>query len=258
MTGPEHGQDDSAHLRRTLDAMVEQEQELERLKDRLVPGRTMGDVAREDLERLGLLVDDEVGQRRRRLLDGMRGAQRTAFAAATAERLLGAHERLPPTRQPPYTLGWRPLLDAVWRGLAGDHQAFYDVSAAVAIFHLSPQHHIEGPEGPDEADDDAVAAVLFTALSFLYGCADFAEWTAGRGTDAAFWLAEDDRAWRARRPPEVSILGWEQAHPAYQGELARQLHDLGMLAERDEVLRRDLGPEDDAAAAELLRRLGRR
>jgi len=217
---------------------------------------TAGDVAREELARLHLLDYSVVQEQQRQMLEEMRGGQRTAFAAGVAERLLGAHEALPVERQKPYTLGWRPLLEAIWRSLAGDDQAFYEISAALAHFYLSPQHHNEGQDGPDDADDDAVAATYYAAECFLHGCTDFAIWAARRGTDAAFYLAEEDEGWRARRPSDVSEFGWGLAHPTHQAELARQLEDLHLLADRGEVLRDPLASAQPARA-DLLRSLRR-
>ena len=188
----------------------------------------------------------------------MRLEQRTAFAAAVAERLLRTHEGLPLDRRKPYTLGWRSLLDTVWRGLAGDHQAFDEVSEALARFYLSPQHHNRGQDGPNDADEDAVAATYHAAECFLHSCTDFAEWAAHRVMEAAVRVADADEAWWARRPADISELGWALAHPAYQGELARQMEDLGLLAERGDVLGQDLGSEDEAIVVEFDRRVRQR
>jgi hypothetical protein len=207
-------------------------------------GRTWGEIAGEELASLNLLDFSAVQEEQRGLLDGMRGAQRTAFAASVAERLLGAHEALPVERQKPYTLGWRPLLDAIWRALAGNDQEFYAISAALARFYLSPQHHCEGQDGPDDANDDAVMATYCAAECFLHGCTDFAIWAAGSGTEAAFRLAEDDEAWSAQRPPGISEFGWQLAHPAHQAELVRQLADLRLLGERGQILTDSLSSYD--------------
>jgi len=217
--------------------------------------RTAGDIARQELARLGLLDFQEVRQRQRGLLDGMRPEQRTAFAAAVAERLLRAHEGRPPSERKPYTLGWRKLLDAVWRGFVGDTLAFADVSAALARFYLSPQHHHHGQDGPNDADDDPVAATYDAAECFLHGCTDFAVWAAGRGIDTVVRQADDDAAWQRRRPADISELAWVLAHPACQGELAKQLEDLELLAERGAVLADDLGSDDKAVVAEFDRRV---
>jgi hypothetical protein len=219
------------------------------------PVNTAGDVARKELAQLGLAYFQEAEQRQRTLLEGMRHEQRTAFAAAVAERLLRAHEGLPSDQRKPYTLGWRGLLDAVWRGLADDDQAFDDVSAVLARFYLSPQHHNRGQDGPNEADDDAVAATYYAAECFLHGCTDFAAWAAHRGVEAAVRVAEGDAAWWARQPADVSEFGWVLAHPACQGELARQLEDLGRLAERGDVLGGGLGSDDEAIVMEFDRQV---
>jgi hypothetical protein len=220
------------------------------------PVRTVGDVAREELARLGLDYFQDIEQRQRALLDGMGREQRTAFAAAAAERLLRAHEKLPPDQRRSYPLDWRGLLDAVWRGLAGDPRAFDDVAAALARFYLSPQHHSTWQEGPSDAGDDTVVAIYDAAECFLHGCTDFAVWAARRGVDAAGRVAAGDTAWWARRPAGVSELGWALAHPAHQGELARQMGDLQLLAERGQILGGDGGSHDEQRQrARLLERL---
>jgi hypothetical protein len=206
--------------------------------------RTWGEIAQEELARLGLLDSSTVQEEQRGLLDGMQYEQRTAFAASVAERLLGAHEALPAERQKPYTLGWRPLLDSIWRALAGNYQEFYEISAALARFYLSPQHHCEGQDGPDEANDDAVMATYYAAECFLHGCTDFAIWASISGTEAAFRLAEHDEAWLAQRPAGMSEFGWQLAHPAHQAELTRQLADLRLLGGRSQALTEPLSSYD--------------
>jgi hypothetical protein len=219
---------------------------------------TAGDIAREELARLGLTDLRGAEQRQHELLDAMGREQRTAFAAAVAERLLQAHEALPSDRRKPYTLGWRSVLAAVWCGPAGDSQAFDDVSTGLARFYLSPQHHNRGQDGPNDADDDAVVATYYAAECSLHGCTDFAVWVASRGLEAAVHVADEDEAWWARRPADVSELGWTLMHPACRGELARQMEDLGLLAERGGVLGEELGSDDDAVVVEFDRRVQQR
>jgi hypothetical protein len=217
--------------------------------------RTWGEIAREELAGLGLLDSSAVEHEQRRMLDGMRHEPRTAFAVAVAERLMAAHEALPTERQAPYTLGWRPPLDAIWRALAGNGQEFYEISAALARFYLSPQHHCEGQDGPDDANDDAVMATYNAAECFLHGCTDFAIWAAMSGTAAAARLAEDDEAWLSRRTAGMSEFGWQLAHPVHQAELRRQLADLRLLGERGEILTDSLSSYDVGLLEEFERRV---
>jgi len=187
-------------------------------------------LVRGQLDRLGCHYVADVQATGRRMLEGFSPEQRTGFAAAVAERLIRAHETRPPAEREPYPCGWRAALDTVWRGLAGDPAAFQDVSRAIAEFYLSPYHHADGPRGPSEACDDGVAATLYTAQCYLYGCVDFALWAAACGYDAAAVVAAGDLSWPHRRPSDVDPHTWQLAHPALQAELERELEDLELLA----------------------------
>jgi hypothetical protein len=123
----------------------------------------------------------------------------------------------------------------IWAGLGGDTGAFSEVSRLIAEFYLSPYHHEDGADGPADAADDAVAATLYAAQCYLYGCVDFAMWSAACGYDAAATVAAADESWSHRRPAELNSHTWQLAHPALQAELERQLADLELLAgDRDE------------------------
>jgi hypothetical protein len=187
-------------------------------------------LVRGQLDRLGCHYVADVQATGRRMLESFSPEQRTGFAAAVAERLIRAHEIRPPAERKPYPCGWRAALDAVWRGLAADRTAFQDVSRAVAEFYLSPYHHADGPGGPSEARDDGVAATLYAAQCYLYGCVDFAAWAGACGYDAAAVVAAGDISWPHRRPSDMDPHTWQLAHPAPQAELERQLEDLELLA----------------------------
>lgn len=187
-------------------------------------------LVRGELDRLGLHYVADVQATGRRMLEGFTPEQRTGFAAAVAERLIRAHEIRPPAEREPYPCAWRDALDAIWRGLAGDRGAFREVSRAIAKFYLSPYHHADGPSGPADACDDGVAATLYAAQCYLYGCVDFAVWAAACGYDAAAMVAAGDKSWPHRRPSETDPHTWRLAHPALQAELERQLEDLELLA----------------------------
>jgi hypothetical protein len=186
-------------------------------------------LVRGELDRLGMHYVADVQATCRRMLEGFSSEQRTGFAAAAAERLIRAHEIKPSQERPAYPCTWRAALDAIWRGLAGDRDAFREVSRAIAEFYLSPYHHDDGADGPDDASDDGVAATLYAAQCYLYGCVDFAMWAAACGYDAAATVAAADRSWSHRRPADIDPHTWQLAHPALQAELERQLEDLELL-----------------------------
>ncbi|MGH3734707.1 MAG: hypothetical protein ACRDT6_03650 [Micromonosporaceae bacterium] len=189
-------------------------------------------LVRGELDGLGMHYVADVQATARRMLEGFDAPRRTGFAAAVGERLLRAHETRPPKERLAYPCGWRTALEAIWRGLGGDGTAFGAVSRAVAEFYLSPYHHDDGPDGPPEASDDAVAAVLYATQCYLYGCVDFAVWSAACGYDAAATVAAADDSWSHRRPAELNPHTWQLAHPALQAELERQLEDLELLDEQ--------------------------
>jgi hypothetical protein len=188
------------------------------------------DATRAELDRLGLSHFLDVRATARRILEHMPGPQRAAFAMAIAERLLREHERLPPRERPPYVATWRPVLDVIWRGLAGDPLAPRQIAAAVARFYVSPDYHDRRHDDPADAEDHAIMASFYAAGCYLHGCLDFATWAGWRGFDAATVRAAADTGWPHRRPAEVSAYAWELAHPAVQSELDRQLLDLERLS----------------------------
>ncbi|MQA25245.1 MAG: hypothetical protein GEU94_07200 [Micromonosporaceae bacterium] len=209
-------------------------------------------VVRTELDRLGMHHVADVQATEHRMLEALAAGERTAFAAAAAERLLRGHEARPPKERRAYPCAWRAMLDAVWSGLAGDPGAFREVSRLIAEFYLSPYHHDNGADGPDDATDDAVAATLYAAQCHLHGCVDFAMWSAACGYDAAAAVASADLSWSHRRPAELDPHTWQLAHPALQAELERQLEDLELLAEQGGMLAAD-AQADRAAAVERLR-----
>ncbi|MGH3655133.1 MAG: hypothetical protein ACRDUA_00600 [Micromonosporaceae bacterium] len=187
-------------------------------------------LVRTELDRLGMHYVADVQATARRMLESFSPDHRVGFAAAVAERLVRAHEIRPPAERKAYPCQWRGCLESVWRGLAGAPASFGQVSRAIAEFYLSPYHHNDGLDGPAEATDDGVAATLYAAECFLYGCVDFALWAAACGYDAAATEAAADASWGHRRPPDVNPHTWQLAHPALQAELERQLEDLELLA----------------------------
>lgn len=192
--------------------------------------RIRGDVARAELAELGLKYFLDVRATVRRILEHLPRTARAAFAAAVAERLLRAAEQAPPAERPAYVVAWRPVLDAVWRGLSGDQRATRDVAIGVGRFYLSAEFDGRRHDDASDAADHGVMAGLYAAECFLHGCADFAEWAGWRGFDAAAVHAAADRSWPDRAPTGLSGYTWELAHPAIQAELDQQMADLELLS----------------------------
>lgn len=188
------------------------------------------EVAQAELDALGLKHYLDVRATVRRMLTHMGKTERTAFAAAVAERLLREDERVPPREVKPYTLSWRPALDAVWRTLTGEAPGPRQIAAAVARFYVSPQFYESRHDDPADGEDHVVMACLYACECALHGCLEFAMWAGWRGFDGATLRAAADVEWPHRRPAEVSPYAWELAHPAIQAELDRQLADLELLA----------------------------
>jgi hypothetical protein len=194
-----------------------------------------GDLTRAELGELGLKYFVDVRTTARRLLESMPRPVRAAFAAAAAERLLREDESLPASEHRAYLTTWRPVLDTVWSGLAGDEEASRGVCRAVAHYYLTPEYHERQHENPADADGNAIMAVFYSAECFLHGCLEFSGWAGWRAFDAAAVRAASDKDWPHRRPPDVSPYSWELAHPAVQSELDRQMEDLEILDEAGEV-----------------------
>ncbi|HEX6871253.1 MAG TPA: hypothetical protein VF163_09155 [Micromonosporaceae bacterium] len=214
---------------------------------RAVHDPTRLDTTRAELDELGLKHFVDVRATARRMLVSMGRDARTAFAAAVTERLLREEEGRPASERGQYLSTWRPVLDAVWRGLAGDPAATGSIAAGVAHFYLGPDFLQRRHDDPADADDHAIMAACFTAECFLHGCLEFAVWVGWRGFDRATLRTAADRAWPHRRPPEVSPYAWELAHPEIQAELDRQLADLELLSPHGEAL-----PEAPAERRSLL------
>src|SRR5262245_8811364 len=90
-------------------------------QSRRLPGqspRTWADLIRQEGLRRGRLTTADERQRWKGVLEGFSRQQRTAFAAAAAQSLLRSREAV--WLAGDYVLGWRPVLEGVWRGLEGD------------------------------------------------------------------------------------------------------------------------------------------
>ena len=100
------------------------------------------------------------------------------------------------------------MLAAIWSYAAGDDQAWYPISQALGRYYLSPFSHVEGQDGPDDGDQDEVAAAIFAANAVLHGLPGFAELAAGgSGRDRQPWFGVDDRRRNAEKQEELSVSG---------------------------------------------------
>ena len=201
---------------------------------------TQGDLAHEQLRRRGIPDWSDVQKAIRVRLAKLVPDGRKAFAVACAEQLMAAHEHVSPEEQRPFTLRWRPVLDAIWRALAGETEHARTVVQALRAFHEGEYDHALGQDGPDDADHDPAAASIYAGECYRAGDVDNAFWASGRVVDSAFRSAgdalnldPDDFEWDPNAEPPMPLVR-EAMHPAVQGALARQLSDLGRL-EREGV-----------------------
>ena len=134
--------------------------------------------------------------------------------------------RLDPQRLP-FTQSLRPLLDLLWRAAAGDQTTFKPIAAALDEFYASEYWHDDGQNGPNDADDDPAAAVLYAAECYVQGQPDFAASVAGRGIDAADYRV---RLMSDSYTGEEDVDFEAEADAAMVAEARRQLDDLDALA----------------------------
>lgn len=186
---------------------------------------------RDELDQLGARHFLDVRATVRCLLANMSGAERAAFAASVAERLVRHDEQAPAGARRPYVATWRPVLDAAWGALSGDRAAYRATATGLARFYLSPNYLGRRHDDPLDADDHAIMATVYAAECVLHGCLEFATWAGWRGFDSAAIHAAGDPTWPHRRPAGITPYGWELAHPTVQAELDQQLSDLELLAE---------------------------
>ena len=196
---------------------------------------TWGDLASEQVRRHGLPYFGDVRAQIAARLEQLLPSARQAFALSCAERLMRRHQSQPPQEQRPFTLGWRPALDAIREGLIAETgESTRLVSEALDAFHKSPYDHADGPDGPDDADEHAASASIYACECYLSGDPQLAFWASSRAIDAAFSIADDelqldpnDFVWDPGAEPMP--LARQAMHPAVQAELATQLSDLSIL-----------------------------
>lgn len=151
--------------------------------------------------------------------------ERIVFAVGVAERLMRAQEALPAGEQAEYTLGLRPLLNALWEVALGNSTAFGEIKHGMGEYLLSEYCHNDGQDGPGDADEPAAAAVLYSAVAYLFGTGDLASVVSGRAVEAV-----DERL-----NPEDSHA--DDPDGVLAGELHRQLHDLDLIGRHSGSLR---------------------
>lgn len=131
-------------------------------------------------------------------------------AVAPAQRLMDWHDERPLTEQRSYSATWRPVLASIWSYAAGDDQSWYPISHALGEYYLSPFSHVEGQDGPDDADQDEVAASIFAGNAVLHGLPGFAELASGRVLDAIDnrWFGVDDGRRNLEKQQELQRQRW--------------------------------------------------
>lgn len=181
--------------------------------------------------------DLEAGVARR--LGVLSDGERTVFCAGVGQRLIQAHEALPVKEQRPFTLGLRPLLEAVWAGSLGDTSAFGAIKTGLGAFYLSEYCNNDRADGPADAREPAAASVLHAARAYLHGGTDFAIFASGEGLESVMRLRAADGEYV------------EDADEFRAEELRRQLRDLDRIEGYETELRRARFGLDAAATARL-------
>ncbi|MCX5267219.1 hypothetical protein [Streptomyces sp. NBC_00199] len=111
--------------------------------------------------------------------------ERVVFAVGVAERLMRAEEALPAHEQAEYALGLRPMLNALWEAALGNPSGFGEIKHGLGEYLLSEYCHNDGQHGPGDADEPAAAAVLHTAVAYLFGAGESVSRVSSRAVEAA-------------------------------------------------------------------------
>jgi hypothetical protein len=133
-----------------------------------------------------------------------------ALAASIAEQTYAVMDGLPQW-QNETALQWRGHLGRVWLYLAGDEQQHYALSAAVADYLRSPLNHVEGQDGPDDADRPQTVAAMAAALTLIHWAVDFVE-TALAGLFEAVDLKHGQELGKAREEEVTDLVGTISSH----------------------------------------------
>jgi hypothetical protein len=212
----------------------------ERMSDYYKLYPTWGDLAREQVRRRGLPYFEDVQKDIQNRLAKLLPSARTAFALSCAERLMRAYERSPAIDQSSSALSWRPILDVMWLGLAGQQPlALQRVQAALDEYRTSAEANDDSSDEHYDVDgEDAAAASIYAAECYIAGEVQQACWAASLAVDAAFRIAEDDlqldpNAFAWDPDAEPMPLAQEAMHQAVQAELQRQQADLILLEQHD-------------------------
>ena len=200
---------------------------------------TWGELAREQVRRRGLLYFVDVRQEIQSRLTALSPRARAAYALACAERLMRRYLQLPASQQNGFTLNWLPVLEIMWAGLAEQRQDTLDqVQTALDTFYASPYNHNDGPDGPQEADEDAAAASISAAQCYVSGEVQSADQTTSRAIEAAFRIADEELqldpntfVWDPNAEPMP--LARETMHPAVQRELQLLLAEVTLLEQHE-------------------------
>ncbi|MDX5566972.1 hypothetical protein PYK79_32300 [Streptomyces sp. ID05-04B] len=163
--------------------------------------------------------------------------ERVVFAVGVAERLMRAQEALPAHEQAEYALGLRPTLNALWEAALGNMSAFGEIKHGLGEHLLSEYCHNDGQAGPGDADGPAAAAVLHTAVAYLFGAGDPIQVVSSRAVEAAGERLPTGDS-NAVDPDEMLIA-----------ELHRQVRDLTLIGQHSASLRHArLGLDIDTSA----------
>jgi hypothetical protein len=185
---------------------------------------TLGDRARDELTRRGLLYFGDEARRQLETLERLTPHGRAAFATAAADRAL---RRVEAETEHGTQRRWRELVDATWACLAGDGSRLATVRDEVS--RLEAYLADPGDEPPSDLADidvDHVAAALYAAQTFVGGGAKEAAAAGGRAIDIVLFPAD---ARLERQATEVNVFIEAAADPAVQEELRRQRADLELL-----------------------------
>lgn len=194
--------------------------------------RKPSDILREQARQRGLLYFKDVLGDVKTRLTSLPVHDRAVFALACAEKLLSQHEWLPEEDRRPFSLSWRPVLDAMWDGLILSRPDAKEIALkALEAYRSSPYNHRDGQDGPDDADENAAAASIYASECFVTGDPQEAYWSAARAVDAAFSSAEEAIAPDPGTPMrvELSHLAQQNMHSIVQAELRRQMRALEQL-----------------------------
>lgn len=193
--------------------------------------KTWGEMAKKAVASRGLpFFSDVLDDVKARLLR-VEPRAASALAAACASRLMAAHTSRPSADQRPLTLAWNDTLGFIWEALLAENsgRAAAKVKRALEAFRASPYNHSDGQDGPDDANDDAAAAAIYSAESLCNSDAAAASWATHRLIDWAFSAAEADLGHSDDPLGTAEQFIAEAGHPRVQAELDRLLGGLKLL-----------------------------